>query len=260
MALTTPNATMQDNELSRYLLRMGDTCLILGHRMSELMGHAPVLEEDLSIANIALEQVDQARAWLTLAGELAQPQRSEDELAYQREQHEFLNLTLAEQSNGHFGDTVVRQLLVSVWQREWYRCAVNGNSKKVSKLAEQFLPQTEFHWRWACDWLTRLGDGTELSHSRVQQSVNSLWRYTGELFDSDNLDAAAVATGVVADFERLPEATASALTAALHNATLVQPTATPIRWYGKRGEHGETLGLLLAEMQSLARAHPGADW
>jgi len=161
MTSDSQRPVMQDNDLSNYLLRIGDTCLILGHRMSELMGHAPVLEEDLSIANIALEQVDQARAWLSLAGELLDLKRSEDELAYHRDQHEFLNLTLAEQPNGHFGDTVVRQLLVSAWQREWYRCAAQGTHKQISELATQFLPQTEFHWRWARDWLVRLGDGTE---------------------------------------------------------------------------------------------------
>ena len=239
---------------------MGDTCLILGHRMSELMGHAPVLEEDLSVANIALEQVDQARAWLTLAGELTQPRRSEDELAYLRDQHEFLNLTLAEQPNGHFGDTVVRQLLVSAWQREWYRCAAKGAHQKIGELANRFLPQTEFHWRWARDWLVRLGDGTELSHNRAQASVDQLWRYTGEIFTSDELDAAAVRADIVPEFMDLPAATGSALSAALTDATLEQPATTAIRWHGKRGEHGETLGILLAEMQSLARAHPGAQW
>jgi len=250
---------MQDEDLSKYLLRIGDTCLILGHRMSELMGHAPVLEEDLSIANIALEQVDQARAWLTLAGELTEPQHSEDELAYHRDQHEFLNLTLAEQPNGHFGDTVVRQLLLSAWQREWYRCAAKGTHAKISELANKFLPQTEFHWRWARDWLVRLGDGT-LSHHRTQTAVDSLWRYSGELFTSDNLDGVAVSANIVGGLDDLPAKLGSALSAALTEASLLQPTTAPIRWHGKRGEHGEALGILLADMQSLARAHPDAQW
>lgn len=252
--------SFSDADLSRYLLRMGDTCLILGHRMSELMGHAPVLEEDLSIANIALELVDQARAWLTLAGELEPAGRDEDALAYYRDEHEFFNLTLAEQPNGHFGDTVARQLLVSAWQREWYRSATQSNNPLVQALAAKFLPQAEYHWRWASDWLQRLGDGTPLSHDRVQDSVNALWRFTGELFSADELDEAATAAGIVAHPNEMSTASKAALTLAFDNATLIPPDAAPIRWHGKRGEHGETLGLLLAEMQSLARAHPGVNW
>lgn len=263
MATTLNNSAspaFNDAALSRYLLRMGDTCLILGHRMSELMGHAPILEEDLSIANIALEQIDQARAWLTLAGELEPARRDEDALAYYRDEHEFFNLTLAEQHNGHFGDTVARQLLVSTWQREWYQSATKSSNKQVQQLATKFLPQSEYHWRWANDWLQRLGDGTPLSHERIQHSVDILWRFTGELFSADALDEAAAAAGIVAHPDELSQASRTALTQAFNNATLTPPDAEPIRWHGKRGEHGETLGLLLAEMQSLARAHPGVNW
>jgi ring-1,2-phenylacetyl-CoA epoxidase subunit PaaC len=256
----TLNNSLDEQDLARYLLRIGDTCLILGHRMSELMGHAPVLEEDLSIANIALEQVDQARAWLTLASELENNKRSEDALAYLRDEHEFFNLTLAEQPNGHFGDTVARQLLVSAWQREWYGLASQSSNKRVQALAQRFLPQAEFHWRWARDWLQRLGDGTPLSHERMQHAIDSLWRFSGELFDADDLDRDATAAGIIGRSQDPRLACAAALSNAFESATLTHPATEAIRWHGKRGEHGETLGLLLAEMQSLARAHPGANW
>lgn len=251
---------MNNQNLSRYLLRMGDTCLILGHRMSELMGHAPVLEEDLSIANIALDQIDQSRGWLSLAGELEDSGRDEDDLAYLRAEHEFFNVTLAEQPNGHFGDTVARQLLLSGWQRSWYAQAAQSSSAQIKELAERSLPQAQFHWRWAADWAIRLGDGTELSHQRMQNSVNQLWKFTGELFTSDALDTAAATAGLGPAADSLHNEWLEEVTRTLTTATLQVPTTDTLRWHGKRGEHGEELGLLLAEMQSLARAHPGVKW
>ncbi len=251
---------MNATESSRSLLRMGDTCLILGHRMSELMGHAPVLEEDLSVANIALDLVDQARAWLTLAGKLECAGRTEDDLAYWREEHEFFSATLAEQRNGHFGDTVIRQLLLSGWQRAWYEAARSSRHEEVRTLASKFLPQAKFHWRWAADWTVRLGDGTELSHNRVQDSLNRLWKFTGEFFDADPIDEAATKAGFAPAPATLSSPWHEAIAPILKTATLAEPDPGALRWHGKRGEHGEELGLLLAEMQSLARAHPGVEW
>lgn len=247
-------------EQSRCLLRMGDTCLVLGHRMSELMGHAPVLEEDLSVANIALELVDQARAWLTLAGNLEAAGRNEDDLAYHRDEHEFLNATLSEQPNGHFGDTVIRQLLLSCWQQQWYHQASLSANSQVAALAQQFLPQAEFHLRWAADWTVRLGDGTPLSHERINKSLPTLWRFIGELFESDALDTKSTAENFTPAPEALAREWRTQVLQILNDATLTPPEERTLRWHGKRGEHGEELGLLLAEMQSLARAHPGVEW
>jgi len=239
---------------------MGDSCLILGHRMSELMGHAPILEEDLSIANVALELVDQSRAWLTLAGKIEGNGRDEDTLAYQRDEHQFFNVTLTEQSNGHFGDTVARQLLFSGWQKSWYAACAQSTDCEIQTLAEHFLPQAEFHWRWASEWTIRLGDGTDLSQQRMQTSIDSLWKFTGELFSSDALDEQCAAAGLLPAPEELSHDWRTAITKTLQQASLETPPAATLRWFGKRGEHGEELGLLLAEMQSLARAHPGAQW
>jgi len=228
--------------------------------MSELMGHAPVLEEDLSIANIALELVDQSRAWLTLAGELEGRGRDEDALAYQRSEHQFFNATLAEQPNGHFGDTVARQLLFSAWQHSWYTSAQQSTNSEIQTLAKRFLPQAEFHRRWASEWTVRLGDGTDLSHQRMQTSINSLWKFTGELFKSDALDQQAASNALLPAPEALLADWRSKVMTTLEHGKLAAPTDTTLRWFGKRGEHSEELGLLLAEMQSLARAHPGAQW
>ena len=252
--------TLSASDSSRCVLRMADTCLILGHRMSELMGHAPILEEDLSIANIALELVDQSREWLTLAGTLEARGRDEDALAYTRAEHEFLSVTLVEQKNGHFGDTVMRQLLLSCWQRAWYQAAQRSANQHVKELATRFLPQAEFHYRWAADWTVRLGDGTPLSHNRIQQSANALWKFTGELFESDELDRVSTNAGWTPAPESLRTPWQSAIEETFAIATLQIPNCDTLRWHGKRGEHGEELGLLLAEMQSLARAHPGAEW
>jgi len=251
---------MNSAEVSSSILRMGDTCLILGHRMSELLGHAPILEEDLSIANIALELIDQSRGWLTLAGNLEDQGRDEDVLAYQRSEHEFFNATLAEQPNGHFGDTVARQLLFSGWQRAWYAAASQSSTSEIRELAERYLPQAEFHWRWASEWTVRLGDGTNVSHERMQTSITSLWKFTGELFNSDALDQQAATIGLLPAPEALFADWRQAIEDTLQKGGLQVPTEATLRWFGKRGEHGEELGLLLAEMQSLVRAHPGAAW
>jgi len=221
---------------------------------------SPILEEDLSIANIALELVDQSRAWLTLAGKLEGKDRDEDALAYQRSEHQFYNATLAEQPNGHFGDTVARQLLFSAWQRTWYSAATQSAETDVQQLAERYLPQAEFHWRWASEWTVRLGDGTQLSHQRMQASVDSLWKFTGELFTSDALDKQAASLGLLPEPEKLKTDWHSIISQTLQKASLLEPKDATLRWFGKRGEHGEELGLLLAEMQSLARAHPGVEW
>lgn len=251
---------MNQHDHCNYALRMGDSCLILGQRLCEIMGHAPILEEDLSIANIALEQIDQARAWLTLAGTFDENGRDEDAFAYQRSEHEFFNLTLVEQPNGHFGYTVARQLLFSGWQRAWYAAAQESSNPQVATLARKFLPQAEFHWRWAADWTLRLGDGTELSKQRVQEALDSLWKFTGELHEGDFLDVSAAASGFAPSPESLESAWHESLGDVLRRSTLTKPTTDRLKWHGKRGEHGEELGLVLAEMQSLARAHPGATW
>ena len=155
---------------------------------------------------------------------------------------------------------MARQLLFSGWQKTWYAAASQSTDSDIQKLAERFLPQAEFHWRWACEWTIRLGDGTDLSHQRMQTSIESLWKFTGELFKSDALDENFAAAGLLPAPEYLYNTWHSATAETLQQARLDVPARATLAWFGKRGEHGEELGLLLAEMQSLARAHPGAQW
>jgi len=241
-------------------LRLGDTSLILGQRLGEWVGHAPALEEDLGLANLALDLVGQARLLLTYAGELEGRGRDEDALAFHRDAGEFRNLALAEQPNGDFGRTLVRQWLIDAWQLEIYAALSGGSDAKLAAIAAKALKETRYHHRFSGGWLIRLGDGTEESHARVQASVDELWRFTGELFTPDEHDEAAAALGLMPPLAALRENWDRQVDADLGAATLRRPPAEPYPWHGKRGVHTEHLSYLLAEMQQLPRALPGVQW
>lgn len=244
----------------RYVLRLGDTSLVLGQRLGEWIGHAPALEEDLGLANTSLDLIGQARLLLTYAGELEGRGRSEDDLAYLREEHDFLNVTLVEQPNGDFGHTIVRQFLVDAWQCELYEALCASRDERLAQIAAKALKETRYHVRYSGGWLVRLGDGTAESHERVQTAVDVLWPHTTELFDPDPIDVAMHAQGIGPDLAALKPQWLARVDAVLAEATLKRPPDVRTIRYGKRGEHGEHLGRLLAEMQSLHRAHPGAKW
>lgn len=246
--------------LVRWLLRLGDTSLILGQRLGEWIGHAPAIEEDLGLANTALDLIGQARLFLSYAGELEGRGRGEDELAFLREEHEYANVALVEQPNGDFGQTVVRQFLVDAWQCELYDALARSSDPRVAAIAAKALKETLYHFRYSGGWLVRLGDGTEESHARVQAGLDLLWPFVAELFDPDALDETIAARGIGPDLRALRPAFDRRVDAVLAEATLRRPPdVRPIR-YGKRGEHGEPFGRLLAEMQYLQRTHPGARW
>ena len=240
----------------RYVLRLADTSLILGQRLAEWVGHAPALEEDLGLANIALDLIGQARLFLSYAGELEGRGRGEDELAFLRDASEFLNLTLVEQPNGDFGKTLVRQLLVAAFQLELYEALQASADARLAEIAAKALRETRYHLRYSASWVVRLGDGTPESHARVQAALEELWPFTGELFAQDSVDAAMVAAGIAPPAAALK----AGIDAVLAEATLVRPGDSPFPWHGKRGVHTEHLGYLLAEMQFLQRAYPGAAW
>lgn len=244
----------------RYVLRLADTSLVLGQRLGEWVGHAPALEEDLGLANLALDLIGQARLLLGYAAELEGRGRDEDALAYLRDAPEFLNLTLAEQPNGDFADTVVRQWLIDAWQLEIYGGLAGSSDERLAAIAAKSLKETSYHYRFSSGWLTRLGDGTEESHARTQRSLATLWRFTGELFAPDEVDERMSAAGIA---PALPEAGGrwqERIAADLRRATLQCPASHPYPWHGKRGVHTEHLGHLLAEMQHLQRTYPGARW
>ncbi len=243
-----------------YLLRLGDTSLVLAQQLGEWVGHAPALEEDLGLANIALDLLGQARLLLSYAGELEGCGRSEDALAFLRDVPEFRNLTLAEQPNGDFGATIVRQFLIGAYQRELYADLSHSKDARLAGIAAKALKETQYHWRFSSRWLVRLGDGTEESHRRVQLALTELWPYTNEFFDVDATDRAMQEAGIAPSLAALESRWRAAVLAAIGEATLTVPKERGKLTAGKRGQHGETLGFLLADMQFLQRAYPGAQW
>ena len=248
------------NELFRYVLRLGDLSLILGQRLGEWVGHAPALEEDLGLANIALDLVGQARLLLTYAGELEGRGRSEDDIAFLREHGEYLNAILAEQPNGDFGQTIVRQVLIDAFQLELYERMTASSDERLAAFAAKSVKEVRYHLRYSGGWLVRLGDGTEESHARVQSALDRLWPYTVELFAEDDLDRLMAERGVAPRLSEVQAAWSARIDDILTEATLSRPKDRPHSWHGKRGQHSEHLGYILAEMQHLQRAYPGARW
>ncbi len=244
----------------RYLLRLGDTSLVLGQRLSEWVGHGPALEEDLGLANLALDLIGQARLLLAYAGELEGRGRDEDALAFLRDAPAFVNATLAEQPNGDFAQTIVRQFLLDAWQLELYQALLSSRDARLAGIAAKALKETRYHFRFSSGWLVRLGDGTEESQRRAQQALDDLWRFTGELFDADEVDETLAANGVAPELKELQSRWSARVDEVLREATLVKPPAVPYKWQGKRGVHTEHLGHMLAEMQHMQRTYPGAQW
>lgn len=243
-----------------YLLRLGDTSLILAQRLGEWVGHSPALEEDLGLANIALDLLGQARLLLSYAGEIEGRGRSEDDLAFLRDGPDFCNFALVEQANGDFGRTIVRQCLLDAYQLECYEALCRSTDARLAEIAAKALKETRYHLRYSSGWLVRLGDGTEESHRRVQSAIDELWRFTEEFFVPDEIDATMAARGIAPALADLRSRWSARLDAILAEATLKRPADVAFRWHGKRGQHTEPLGYLLAEMQFLQRTYPGAQW
>ena len=249
-----------DAERARYVLRLADTSLILAQQLGAWIGHAPALEEDLGLANVALDLLGQGRLLLTYAGELEGRGRDEDALAFLRDPAEFVNLALAEQPNGDFAQTIVRQLLLDAWQIELYEALQRSRDARLAQIAAKAVKETRYHLRYSGGWVVRLGDGTAESHERARQALERLWPFTAELFDADALEQAMAAAGIGPHPAELAPRWRARLEAVLKEATLALPPPASFRWYGKRGEHNEHLGHLLAEMQILQRTYPGARW
>jgi len=243
-----------------YLLRLGDNALILGQRLSEWCGHAPVLEEDLALANMALDLIGQARLLLSHAGRLEGRGRDEDALAFLRTEQHFRNLTLCELPNVDFARTVVRNFLFSAFQVAlWERLAASADPE-LAAIAGKSLKEARYHVRHAGDWVIRLGDGSAESHARAQAALDYLWPYTAELFAATPADAAVAAAAIGPAWSELEAPWAAAVVPVLNEATLAVPARTAFRSYGKFGRHSEHLGHLLGEMQYLQRTYPGARW
>jgi len=243
-----------------YLLRVGDDRLVLGHRLSEWCGHAPILEEDIALANIALDLIGQANLLLKLAGEVEGKGRSEDALAYFREAIEFRNLLIAELPNGDFAFTIVRQFLYSVAAYYQLEMLQRSTHPDLAGIAAKALKETRYHVRHAGEWVLMLGDGTEESHRRAQDALDALWRYTGELFITDQTDESLVRAGLAPELAALEPKWRAQVTDVVTRATLAVPSAGYMQRGGRKGRHTEHLGRMLSEMQIVARSHPGAQW
>jgi ring-1,2-phenylacetyl-CoA epoxidase subunit PaaC len=248
------------NHLFEYILRIGDDSLILGQRLSEWCGHGPILEEDIATTNISLDLIGQATNFLTYAAEVENAGRDADNLAFLRIDREYKNVVLAEQPNGDFGDTMVRQFLFDAFRKLFFERLQHSKDEQLAAIAEKSLKETRYHLKHSSEWVIRLGDGTEESHNRVQNSLNTLWRYRTELFYMDEIDNELIKQGIAVDLNSIRNDYDSFLTSILNVATLVPPTNNWEFGAGRTGKHSEHLGHLLAEMQYMQRAYPNMEW
>jgi ring-1,2-phenylacetyl-CoA epoxidase subunit PaaC len=243
-----------------YVLRLADTSLILAQRLGEWIGHAPALEEDLGLGNLALDFLGQARLLLTHAGSLEGAGRSEDDLAFLRAENEYRNFTLVEQPNGDFAHSIVRQFFIDAYQVPLFEALQSSADAQIAAVAAKSLKEALYHRRFSSHWLIRLGDGTEESHRRAQDALDALMRFTPEMFEADEIDRDNIAAGIGADLGPVHAAWKTEVASVLRQATLKLPAAAHGAPAGKRGEHSESMGYLLAEMQHMQRSFPGATW
>lgn len=253
-----------DKPLFEYLLRLGDTDLVLAQRLSAWCGHGPILEEDLALTNTALDLLGQARMWLSLAAQVEDAGRDEDQLAYLREAHEFRNLLLVERPNGNYADTMARQFFFDVWHYFLLQRLALSSDTRIAAIAAKSVKEVAYHARRSSDLAIRLGDGTPESHSKMQAAIDHAWPYTGELFADDAVDAEVAGRGLGSLGADVRDDWLAHVRQTCDEATLVLPGDDVTRHIayqgGRQGRHTESLGFLLAEMQVLHRAYPGASW
>ncbi|MEB8386474.1 phenylacetate-CoA oxygenase subunit PaaC [Rhodobacteraceae bacterium KMM 6894] len=258
--MTGTDTTVDRAALFEFLTRMGDNTLILGHRVSEWCGLSPVLEEDIALANVALDLIGQTQLWLGLAAEVQGEGRTADDLAYLRDAGAFRNLLLVERPNGDFGQTLMRQFLFDAWHFQMLTALEKSTDSRVAEIAAKAVKEVAYHVERSSDLIIRLGDGTNESRARMQAALDDQWSYTGEMFMSDATDQAIAAAGIAPDPASLRDAWEQTVTSVLKEATLAIPDGTYAHKGGKRGVHTEHLGFILAQMQFLQRAYPGATW
>jgi ring-1,2-phenylacetyl-CoA epoxidase subunit PaaC len=242
------------------VLRIADSALILGQRLAEWCGHGPVIEEDIALTNTALDLIGQARLLLTHAGHLEGRGRDEDALAFVRPEAEYRNLTICELPNEDFGRTILRNGLYAALQMQLWPALAGSGDTQLAAIAAKSIKETRYHWQHASDWIVRLGDGTEQSHARMQRALDDLWPYTAEFFSLTGTDERAQAAGIGPAWSSLAAGWEQTVLPVLDVATLAVPARTPFLSHGKQGRHSEHFGHLLAEMQYLQRAYPGAKW
>jgi len=239
---------------------MGDNALIIGQRLSEWCGHGPVLEQDIALTNFALDQIGQTRSWYQYAAQLEGKGRTEDDFAYMRSEAEYRNVLLVEQPNTDWAYTIVRQFLFDAFNFYLHAELANSSEEGVAAIAGKSIKEISYHLRYSSEWMIRLGDGTELSRQKMQQALDDLWMYTGELTAMTPLETFLAAEGIAPDLARIRPLFDAKVDEILPQATLIKPVATFMQSGGKQGRHTEYMGFILAEMQALPRQMPGLKW
>lgn len=250
----------EQQALYKYCLGLGDNALIHSYRLSEWCRNAPILEEDLALTNFALDMIGRAQALLTYAGKVEGEGKTDDDLAYRRGEREFYNHLLTEQPNGDFACTMARLLFISVFEYYFFSALCHSNDTILAGIAAKTVKEVKYHRAHATDWVLRLGDGTEESHRRMQNAVNGLWMYTGELFETDEATAIMEDNNIATDMAPIRIKWKQDIAHILAEATLELPKDEYMQTGGRNGIHTEHLGHILSEMQYLQRAYPEATW
>ena len=258
--MATTSIAVRESPLVLYVLRRADDALILGHRLSEWIGHGPSLEEEMALGNLGLDLVGQARSLYAYAAQVEAADNDEDTYAYLRDPPQYRNLLLTEQPNGDFGQTMVRQLFYSAFADPYWRAMTASADPTLSAIAAKSEKESAYHLRHAAEWVIRLGDGTEESHRHAQEAVDHLWAYTGEMFETDDADRLLLQSGVAVEPAALRGKWDQTIGGILAEATLIQPKSQWMQSGGRSGRHSEHLGHLLATLQHLPRSFPGATW
>lgn len=249
-----------NNELYNYTLKLADNALVLAQRLSEWTGHGPFLEEDLALTNVTLDIFGQAKALLEYAAKLEDKGRTEDDLAYFRNERHFTNCLICEQTNGDYAKTILRQAFIDSFDFLLYSQLAKSKDETLAGIAAKSLKEITYHKRHSHSWVNRFGNGTEESKTRLQNAMNELWRYTGELFETTDDDLKLVKEGIAVDFSSLKQAWEKEITELLQKANITIPENTFMQTGGRKGVHTEHLGYLLSEMQALPRMLPDAKW
>ena len=248
------------SDLFKYVLRLGDDLLILSQRLGEWCGHGPQLEEDIALTNRALDHLGEARNLLTYAGQIEGKNRSEDDLAYLRNERQFTNALLLERPNGDYAHTIVRSFIFDAYHLPLMQVLLNSKDEQLKAIAGKSVKEATYHLRHSSEWVIRFGDGTEESHRRAQEALDNLWTYTGELFEQDELHKQLVKEGIAPDLEGIRKSFNETVDRVLSEATLKRPEEGYMQTGGRSGRHSEHMGPMLAEMQYLQRAYPGVEW
>lgn len=248
------------NPLFEYLLRIGDDSLIIGQRLSEWCGHGPILEEDIAMSNIALDFIGQATTIFEYAAEIESKGRTADDLAFLRFDREYKNLILLEQPNGDFGMTMMRQFLFDSFRKLLFESLISSTDDRISAFSFKSLKETKYHLKHSSEWVIRLGDGTNESHKRIQDSLDILWRYTSELFYEDDIDIELKSSHIIPNMKEIKDAWYKNVKEIFSLATLTIPDNNWEYGEGRRGVHSEHLGYILTELQYMQRAYPGMEW